>query len=89
MRLLFCRSCQDLFRLVSAERACQCGETRGRYVNDLDAIYSGGAAVPIGFNNSSFAKAIAEQRPRGNSEPFSAFVIPVVCTTFKKEGLDG
>jgi hypothetical protein len=85
VKLLFCKACQDLFRLFTGERACRCGETRGRYVGDIDAIYSGEPAVPLGIENSSFAKAVTLQPPYGDGYRFEAFVIPMKCAAFTKE----
>lgn len=85
MKLLFCISCQDLFRLTDRERTCSCGETRGRYTNGVSAIYSGNAAVPIGISNSTFAQAIAAQPMHGDGARFEAFVIPEKCATFTRE----
>lgn len=87
MKLLFCKACQDLFRLTSTERVCSCGETRGRYVEDTNAVYSGELAVPLGIANSSFAHAVIHQ-PRGASvvgERFEAFVVSEGCNTFWRE----
>lgn len=84
MKLLFCKACQDLFNLAATERVCRCGETRGRYVDDLNAIYSGGPAVPIGIANGSLVQAISNRPPYGSGYRFDAFVIPITAPTFKK-----
>jgi hypothetical protein len=85
MKLLFCKNCQDVIRLVQEEkRTCSCGKVSGRYINDLDAIYSGKEAIPIGFANSSFAHAIANQPEKDWGKEFTAFVIQKKCNTFAK-----
>lgn len=85
MKLLFCKACQDVIRLISTERRCRCGKTRGRYVDDIHAVYSGRDAVPLGFKNSIFAWAVTKQPDHGDGLKFDAFVIPMECNTFKKE----
>lgn len=84
MKLLFCKNCQDLIRLIASNRSCLCGKTSGHYDDDLNAVYEGDFAVPIGFLNSSFSKAIQNQPQDGKGEIFKAFVIPKDCPTFKK-----
>jgi hypothetical protein len=85
MKLLFCKSCQDVIRLIDTERSCRCGSTRGRYVNETLAVYSGADAVPIGFANRSFARAVRSQPRSGNGLVFEAFVIAAECDTFERE----
>lgn len=85
MKLLFCKSCQDVFRLTGIERACRCGAVRGRYVDDINAVYAGSDAVPLGFKNSIFAWAVTKQPEEGEGLRFDAFVIPVECATFQRE----
>ena len=83
MKLLFCPSCKDIFRLINEMRFCRCGCICGKYIDDLYAEYYGDA-IPIGFNNSSLVAAIHNQ-PEGEwGEPFEAFVVPKKCDTFKK-----
>ncbi len=86
MKLLLCKNCQDVIRLVQEEvRTCRCGKVSGKYINDLDAIYSGDDAIPLGFANSTLVEAIVNQ-PEGNGlgKEFTAFVIPKKCSTFVK-----
>jgi len=84
MKLLFCPKCQDIFRLPSnlIERVCECGKTRGRYLDELNAEYSGG--IPLGFENSSLVAAIMNQPNEGMGKQFTAFVIPKLCDTFEE-----
>lgn len=85
MKLLFCRTCNDIFSLSPKEKACACGKARGAYDRDLlHAWYSGTCAIPLGFVNSSFDEAIGAQPEHGLGERFIAFVIPKVCPTFRK-----
>ena len=85
MKLLLCKNCQDVIRLVQEEvRTCRCGKVSGKYINDLDAIYSGDDAIPLGFANSTLVKAIVNQPEDGWGKEFTAFVIPKNCPTFVK-----
>lgn len=84
MKLLLCRSCQDIFRLVEEERTCRCGSTKGAYTGNVQARYSGPHAVPIGFANESLVRAIKNQPESGMGERFEAFVIPSNCPSFTR-----
>ena len=85
MKLLFCKGCGDTFSIcVEEERSCKCGNTKGEYVNRLDAIYSGDDAVPLGFANGSFVNALRNQPEEGLGDDFTAFVISKDCLTFRK-----
>lgn len=84
MKLLFCKSCQDVFKLVLGElRYCRCARTHGHYVDEVNAVYYGEYAVPLGFQNSSFVDAVIKQPAQeGPGRRFEAFVIPTECETF-------
>ena len=84
MKLLFCRECEDLFRLTKEERACSCGATSGYYLKDgLHAEYFGEKAVPLFIANGSFIEAVFDRPLSGKGSIFTAGVIPVVCDTMK------
>lgn len=83
MKLLLCKECQDVIRLVDTKRTCKCGKVGGKYNNNLDAVYFGEMAVPLGFANSTLIRAIHNQPDEGIGENFTAFVIPRVCSTYK------
>ena len=88
MKLIFCKKCQDAYKLVYEKRTCDCGQTWGYYEEDgLHAVYGGATAVPLGFNNMSLVTGIAFQPTEGAGQRFEAFVIPKVCPTmlFKEE----
>jgi hypothetical protein len=85
MKLLLCKLCSDVFGLDYAERACKCGNAKGRYINDVTAVYSGDNAVPIGFNSFTLQGAVMNQPEYGRGERFDAFVIPKHSPTMKKE----
>jgi hypothetical protein len=87
VKLVLCRSCQDVFKLVYDKRTCLCGKTWGRYLEDgLHAVYGGESAIPLGFANDSLATAIAFQPTKVTSGfRFEAFVISKKCATMVKE----
>lgn len=83
MKLLCCPDCGDVFNLTDeVVKMCRCGTTRGKYVNELDAVYVGG--IPLGFANSTFVAALRSQPESGRGKEFTAFVIPKECPTFKE-----
>lgn len=95
MKLLVCLNCSDIFNLTRKEKACSCGQTKGRYVDDLNAEISG-PCEPIGFSNGSFVEAFKKQRIEnkhydGNKDTcckgqeFTAFFIPVWATSVKRD----
>ena len=81
MKLLYCHDCNTVFNLVDKERSCDCGKVRGRYVDSLHAVYSGG--IPIGFDNSTLSKAIIDRPRTGRGSRFEAFIIPFECETMR------
>jgi hypothetical protein len=85
MKLLLCSECQDVIRLQTERvRLCKCGKVSGVYLNDLDAIYAGDTAIPLGFANSTLVTALRNQPEEGMGYDFKAFIIPKECPTFKK-----
>ena len=85
MKLLLCKNCQDFIRLIQGEtRTCKCGAVSGKYLDNLNAIYSGDEAIPIGFANSTLVEAIRNQPEEGMGKVFTAFVIPKKCYTIEK-----
>ena len=83
MKLLYCPNCNSVFNLSTEKwKMCDCGRARGRYMDDLQAVYSGG--IPLGFNNFTFLPALNGQPEQGLGRRFEAFVIPKQCATFKE-----
>lgn len=81
MKLIFCRSCQDVVRLrIDSTRKCDCGQCGGHYTDDKNAEYWGETAVPLGIDNPSLAEA---SFPYG-SRNIDAFVLPANCGTMTK-----
>ena len=84
MKLIFCTECQDVVKLVKDKiKKCKCGRCSGKYIDGLNAWYSGDSVIPLGFSNPSFIEAIHKQPETGLGKLFSAFVIPKECDTFK------
>jgi len=84
MKLLMCKNCGDIFSLSYEEKTCKCQNVKGKYIDNLNATYSGEYAIPIGFNNFDFGDAIYNQPFYGMGKRFEAFVIPKTCDTFVK-----
>lgn len=85
MKLLLCKKCNHIFSLTLQERFCECKATKGRYIDEQNAVYSGKYAVPLGLTNTSLLSAINNQPQTGLGELFTAFVIPKDCSTFLYE----
>ena len=88
MKLLFCMACQDLFKLRQHRfKSCQCGKSKGKYLDELNAIYKGEYAVPIGIDNMSFCKSLQKlagsQKEIGSD--FKAFTINKFCKTYVRK----
>lgn len=93
MKLIFCRECFDLFRLLESlePRRCQCGKSGGKYIDRLNAEVSGPCTV-LGIVNNGFMRAVynqstLEQAGFGGVEEgqeFPAFVIPSGCKTVRR-----
>lgn len=74
-----------MFSLSRSEKTCDCGRCKGRYTDNLNAVYSGAEAVPLGFKNGSFAYAMHRQIELGEGIDFTAFAIREDCETFVRE----
>lgn len=84
MKLILCKNCQDVVRLIQEEeRFCKCRKCSGKYEDNLHAWYKGKFAIPLGFSNFSLTEAIYNQPENGWGEDFKAFVIPKECETFE------
>jgi hypothetical protein len=86
MKLLYCLQCGDIFNLGLVVKTCSCGSTKGVYKEDrLHAVYSGEYAVPLGFSNPSMMRALRHWKDTGTNPDFTAFFLPVNCTTMIQE----
>lgn len=84
MKLILCTKCSDVFKIESETRKCKCGYSVGRYTDNINAIYYGNYAKPLGIVNSSLVEAVHNQPKEGLGERFVAFVIPKECDTMIK-----
>ena len=89
MKLLFCRHCEDIYRLFPTEefQFCKCGNTGGRYIDNKKGVYFSkeeNMVVPLGFDNYDFLFAINHQRYEGQGNTFKSFVIPKTAESFIK-----
>lgn len=84
MKLLMCLNCNDVFSLDMYEKSCRCGRSKGKYINQQLAEYTGEFTMPLGFSNSSLIQAIKDQPNEGLGKEFTAFVVPKKCETFFK-----
>ena len=84
MKLLFCKDCQDIIRLIDTKRTCRCGKVSGKYIDNIHVVYSGDNAVPIGFANSTLRNAVLNQPIQGMGKEFIAFVMPKITKNIKK-----
>ena len=75
----------DLFRITNVLKECHCGKTYGWYEDNLNAVYYGKYAVPLGIDNSSFIDALKSRNKVGLGIRFEAFVISEECSTFVKK----
>ncbi len=85
MKLILCPKCADIVRLRMSKtmQVCTCGQSKGRYTDNLNAEYSG-KAIPLGIANSGLIEAIRARPDIGDGSTFEAWVMPKDCPTFKK-----
>lgn len=98
MKLILCEMCSDIVALkIGTGRSCSCGQSGGRYINNLDAEVWG-PCFKIGFANASFIEALRAQKFEGDSKEtmiygyervtkgrdFQAFIIPESAETMKR-----
>ena len=98
MKLILCEACSDIVALkIGMGRSCSCGQSGGRYINNLDAEVWG-PCFKIGFANASFIEALSAQKFEGDSKEtmiygyervtkgrdFKAFIIPESAETMKR-----
>jgi hypothetical protein len=85
MKLLLCTHCQDVFKLSHQERRCECGATRGRYLEDgHHAVYSG-PGVPLGLDNIDLSQRIRDWQEDILAEPrINCWIMNKYYARFKK-----
>jgi len=71
MKLLLCRNCWDVVKLQKETRSCKCGESGGRYTDNLNAEYWGAdETYIIGLDNRSLIRAIQNE---GFPDPYGVY----------------
>lgn len=75
MKLLFCKRCADVVKILLGRRGCMCG--RSWAVREQDrTVAIGGYGVPLSIHDKSFHYAVAHRPPHGQGLRFKAVVIP-------------
>jgi len=59
MKLLMCQTCGDIFNLNFKLKTCSCGEVKGKYTTNSEAVVNG-AGVSLAIGTGSLWKAILE-----------------------------
>ena len=81
MKLIFCPKCQDVIKLISKMRFCDCKQSSGIVEKDGLNAKIFGESVPLGFQNTSFLTALNSRGDSRWGNTFTAFVIPYNCPT--------
>lgn len=58
MKLLFCRACGDIVRLLTDPRRCRCGKSSGAYVTEMETVVHGEPAEVIGIDSNAIERAV-------------------------------
>lgn len=77
MKLLHCRSCEDVvaLRVSDDHRHCDCGRSFGK-LNSAKQPEIFGPAILLGIADNKLARAINAQPDSGKGPPFHAYVFP-------------
>lgn len=87
MKLLYCQKCKDVVLLHARERKCYCGKSSGRYLDSINAEYTG-PCLMLGIDNNSLLDALRlhTKHPEGElGIRFEAFIIPENAATIQKK----
>jgi hypothetical protein len=83
MKIIYCMSCGDLFRLEFEKKDCKCGRSSGQYTTSEMAKFSGDA-LPIGIANPDLETA-ARRFPRKTTGIRAWVDGPVECTSWERD----
>ena len=84
MKLLYCKTCGDIFNLTTAEKICTCTESRGYYINAIVALING-PCLALGFDNREFYRATrADLDVAKRGVEFLAFIIPESASSVER-----
>jgi hypothetical protein len=77
MKLIYCKECDDVVRLLDEVRQCRCGRCTGRYKPESEshAEFSG-PCVPFALSNRTFKLAV-DTRNEDRVVPFLGWV-PII-----------
>jgi hypothetical protein len=73
MKLLLCRECGDVVKLLTDERWCRCGRAHGYYRTDVEVVIMGTAEVLL-LDNGALHTAMVQRHyeaPRCPTLPVS------------------
>lgn len=86
MRLLYCKTCEDVVRLArrDEDRHCECGRSFGRMV-DHGVVVVGGPSLVLGVTEPQLLRAVNNVPATGEGPRFFAFVMPSNSPTVRKE----
>jgi len=54
MKLIYCKACDSVVRLIMDPRTCECWKTGWKYIDRLQAVYYWKEAHPFGIDNHTF-----------------------------------
>jgi len=60
MKAVYCKNCKSMFLLAYKLRKCECGKSKGKYINWHSAVFTGKDAIGIGIENPSFQHALLD-----------------------------
>jgi len=83
MKLIFCPECGDVRALNYEITLCNCQNSGGQYIDNINAEIWGNA-IPLGFRVRDFRQAIANQPLEGMGREFLAFIIPMNCSSVER-----
>lgn len=75
MKLLFCRRCQDVFKIIKIKKVCMCGSSEANYENER-LVNTSGPSIVVGVENRSFFDAASEVATVKVGVEFNACVMP-------------
>lgn len=61
MKLIICKKCEDIVKLVHIWRRCMCGASAGHYLADNETAEVAGEAEPFGIGGGYFKVAYQEK----------------------------
>jgi len=78
MKLIFCPECYDIFDLdIKEVKSCHCGQSSGKYLDDLRTVEVSEKAIVICFNNQQFTNALIFTCDDDKSgQNFNAWILP-------------